>query len=401
MTGFVAEHAGRLAKLWTVSAVIFAGVPCSHAQVCPFSGAYGTVAASLGTTPCVSVKAPQGRKFVVFTKTETYVHWQNGNGCMSSILGSCDQAQSLTLSISGIGYAYTLSGTVAGTPPGFEWADAVGPPQCVDTVPCTTCLNTEVSDVQTCATGDQVCLGIVQAKYNACIANLAMDSVVVSTRMSSEVMTLPAALTSAGPATLTMSTTESGGQVTLGGNLQITASLYSDTRFTLTQSSSAFRPRDARDPAAYCNAADQAGQMHDGDCHPQYTVQFACNTSSSGTAGNRMDSPLLLAAAGNWPRSSAFGRRPRFGLPRLPILPFISSAPPCPSLAALYQFQLAPQTQWLRGTSTNFGADTATDPDYIFEKGPNIAYNTDANLGAPQNGMLSISRLPFCQKRKL
>ena len=50
---------------------------------------------------------------------------------------------------------------------------------------------------------------------------------------------------------------------------------------------------------------------------------------------------------------------------------------------------LAPQTQWLQGTSTNFGDDTAADPDYVFERAKN------PTLSAPQDGGLSISTPGF------
>ena len=58
---------------------------------------------------------------------------------------------------------------------------------------------------------------------------------------------------------------------------------------------------------------------------------------------------------------------------------------------------LAPQTQWVQGTSTNFGSDTRANPDYVFEQGnvpgSNQALNT--TLAAPQNGGLSIATQDF------
>ena len=54
-----------------------------------------------------------------------------------------------------------------------------------------------------------------------------------------------------------------------------------------------------------------------------------------------------------------------------------------------YTFQVAPQTQWLVGTSTNFGDDTDRDPDYLFEQIKNLT------LATPQNGGLLINTPGF------
>jgi len=243
---------------------------------------------------------------------------------------------------------------------------------------------------------DQACIDQARATFAACTANLAHDRVVVSSRQSFKVLPLPAGLTGSGPATLTMSTASTGNVPLLGALLTIAAGLNSDARFTMNQTFSTFRPRDAHDKAANCIAADQNGQTHDGDCHPRYSVQFVCNTSLPSHAENRWAPPLLLASAGAWPLRG-LPARPR-GLRPGPLALFVSAPPPpCPNPPVLYQFQLAKQTEWLQGTSTNFGSDTAADPDYVFEQGNVAEYNIplNMNLAAPQNGGLSISTPGF------
>jgi hypothetical protein len=105
--------------------------------------------------------------------------------------------------------------------------------------------------------------------------------------------------------------------------------LFGGTRFTLSQTQPSFRPRDARDPAAYCNQADAAGQTHDGDCHPQFTATLT---------GLESYAPSL---AGVISPSIAFT---------------LTAATP-----------LAPAGTWLQGTSTNYGTDDVTVPDYLFD----------------------------------
>jgi hypothetical protein len=115
--------------------------------------------------------------------------------------------------------------------------------------------------------------------------------------------------------------------------LSVDLGFYGGTSLKLTQTPSAFRPRDARDAASECSA-------NDGDCHPQFTVTLAGLGSYQMSQGNDI----------YWPDLNALS----------------------PSIA----FTLAPATvpppsagPWLAGTSTNYGADKDTDPDYLFEQG--------------------------------
>jgi hypothetical protein len=390
-----AMRSGLATNLWLLSLMLLAGLPSAWAQGCTSQGVTGSISASLNVTPCVQVTAPQGRKFVIFTLSETYEHWQNGNGCQSNLLGDCGNALSLQVSINPIGFSYTLAGSVGTLPPGPGWTDTVGNSLCVDPA-CVPCQADELAEINACHM-DQACIQKALDKYAACTAGLAHDSPIVSTRQSTKIFRLPSGLTDNGPATLTMSTTSMGNQPLLGGLLLMSAGLYSDTRFTMNQTSSTFRPRDARDTAANCIAADQNGQTHDGDCHPRYTVQFVCGTSLPSHAENSLTPPLLLASAGAW-RLRGLSARPRAVLGPKPIALFIGAPPPpCPNPPVLYQFQLDKQTEWLRGTSTNFGSDTAGDPDYVFEQGNvpgyNVALNTD--LSPPQDGGLRISTPDF------
>jgi hypothetical protein len=66
--------------------------------------------------------------------------------------------------------------------------------------------------------------------------------------------------------------------------LAVELQLFGGVNLTLTQASGSFRPRDSRDNAAYCAAADPAGQMHDGDCHPQFTAKLTGLESYATTA---------------------------------------------------------------------------------------------------------------------
>jgi len=375
--------------------MLFAGPPSARAQGCTPQGVVGSISATLNVTPCVQVTAPQNRKFVIFTLSESYEHWQSGAGCQSHLLGDCGNALSLQVSIGPIGFSYTLAGSVGTAPPGGGWTDVVGNPICVDPA-CAQCESDEVAAIDACNM-DQACIQQAQATFVACQANLAHDRMVVSARQSFKVLPLPPGLTSGGSVTLTMSTASTGNVPLLGNLLTLAAGLNSDTRFTMNQTPSPFRPRDARDPAANCIAADQNGQTHDGDCHPRYTVQFVCGTSLPSHAGNSLTPALLLASAGAWRLPSLFAR-PRGRLGTGPIALFVSAPPPpCPNPPVLYQFQLAKQTDWLPGTSTNFGADTAADPDYLFEQGNVPGYNVplNTNLAAPQNGGLSIATPGF------
>ncbi len=118
-------------------------------------------------------------------------------------------------------------------------------------------------------------------------------------------------------------------------------------------------------------------------------MQFACNLVSPLDArlGNPND-PVFVAGVGGWAPPVGFASRNRKGWLH-PILPFTSSAPLCPQLPVKFTFQLAPQTQWLVGTSTNFGDDTDRDPDYLFEQIKN------PTLATPQNGGLLINTPGF------
>ncbi len=83
-------------------------------------------------------------------------------------------------------------------------------------------------------------------------------------RQTTKVIPLPPALTSNGPAQITVSSQQVGGQPLLGSLIMMTAGFYGDTHFIMNQTSSTFRPRDARDAAAKCGevAAVQLGVTH-------------------------------------------------------------------------------------------------------------------------------------------
>jgi hypothetical protein len=114
---------------------------------------------------------------------------------------------------------------------------------------------------------------------------------------------------------------------------------FSQGNLALTQTSSTFRPRDARDPAAYCTTADPAGQTHDGDCHPQFTATLTGLETYSGTP-TEYGTALISALS------------PSIGFALTPATPF------------------APPGTWLPGTSTNYAganSDSNTVPDYLFD----------------------------------
>jgi hypothetical protein len=138
--------------------------------------------------------------------------------------------------------------------------------------------------------------------------------------------------------------------------LGVTVGLLGGTRFTLSQTQPSFRPRDARDPAAYCTQADATGQQHDGDCHPQFKVTLT-GLESYGPGWAGIISPSIAFT--------------------------LTAATP-----------LAAAGTWLQGTSTNYGTDAVTDPDYIFEASKQTAANLTvegplsmvANPGSFQTG---------------
>lgn len=78
---------------------------------------------------------------------------------------------------------------------------------------------------------------------------------------------------------------------------------------------------------------------------------------------------------------------------QITFTPGLLTPSPCPVPPAIYKFTLSPQTTWMQGTSTDFGADRAVDPDYVFERGLVAGYPTALNttLAPPQDGGLSIS----------
>ena len=157
------------------------------------------------------------------------------------------------------------------------------------------------------------------------------------------------------------------------GGTSIGTTVYGDVRFVMSQTPDVFRPRDARDPAAHCTVPDATGQTHDGDCHVKYTANFVCNAGA----------PMKQLRTG--PGRTAPDVQ-------IPFTPGPGSAN-CPAPPATYKFTLSPQTTWLVGTSSNFGADTAEDPDYVFEQGPVAGSATPLNtaLAPPQDRGLSIS----------
>ena len=121
---------------------------------------------------------------------------------------------------------------------------------------------------------------------------------------------------------------------------------------TLTQTPQSFRPRDGREDAiAHCITADAQGQTHDGDCHPQFTLQVWLNMGEGG-------SPDYLQAYLN---------------PQATLT--IEHAPG--------------QTAWLPGNSTNNGTDSASFPDYAFEAAEN------PGLPQPSADGTSLANIPL------
>jgi hypothetical protein len=120
--------------------------------------------------------------------------------------------------------------------------------------------------------------------------------------------------------------------------LGVHVGLYGGASLRLTQARSNFRPRDARDDAAQCS-------QNDGDCHPQFAA--ALTGLEQSLQGGYVNSPVNFSFS--------------------PSIAF-SLAPATPGV---------PAGAWLPGTSTNYGTDGATDPDYLFETGQQ---QTTANL---------------------
>lgn len=386
-TGVVAR------SLWLATLGLLFVSRHASGQACASSGAFAAVDGLAGPL-CAQATAPKGRQVVILTLLENYTYWKAGVGCNSRVVGDCAPS-SMQLTIAAIGYTYSLSGSASQPPAGTGWTTQESPPECTDPG-CAPCLEKETKAITACNM-DQTCVQAAQADYQVCTSGLAHDILVLANRQSAKVIPLPPGLTSNGPVVLEVRVTSSG-QANLG-NLRITAGLYSDVHFTLTQTPAAMRPRDARDSAAHCTTPDVRGQVHDGDCHPQYTVGFACNTSSTHALLRQNDEsdPVLLAAASGAPASSAYARLRRRRLLGS-MFPYVSAPPPmCPNPRVSYQFLLTPQTQWLQGTSTNFGSDAADQPDYVFERGAVAGYpmSLNMNLAAPQDGGLSISTPGF------
>ena len=120
----------------------------------------------------------------------------------------------------------------------------------------------------------------------------------------------------------------------MGPGISARFALYGDL-FALTQTPYAFRPRDDRDRAV--NGADVA-QCGDnpGDCRPSFTASL-----------------------------TGMQNRPTTGAPLADGSPDPLSTPPY-SAIDLRLSHPTYQTAWLKGVSTNGGADSATDPDYVF-----------------------------------
>jgi hypothetical protein len=202
---------------------------------------------------------------------------------------------------------------------------------------------------------------------------------------------LPQNLTKNAPVTLTVRGSASG----TGTSVAFNGMFYSDTRFILTQTPDAFRPRDGRDSAANCTTPDSQGLTHDGDCHPRYKVQLATGpVSPQDLAVLEFRRPQSLMWAGLPPSVAILNRistrvKPRMNLGGLGSA-WAIAPPPTPTLAASYTFELSlPSSlsgrKWLKGTSSNRGTDTENDPDYIFEPDRNTT------LAPPAAGGLTIA----------
>jgi hypothetical protein len=124
--------------------------------------------------------------------------------------------------------------------------------------------------------------------------------------------------------------------------LSVVLGLYGGTGLKLTQTEAAFRPRDARDAAAQCG-------QYPGDCHPQFKAVLT-------GLGQFISAPIMM-----WQSGPVY-------VPDALLSPTIDF-----TLTAANP--LAAAGTWLQGTSTNYGADLSTDPDYVFEPGPQTAAN--------------------------
>lgn len=166
------------------------------------------------------------------------------------------------------------------------------------------------------------------------------------------------------------------GWINAGANLMVNVS--NDTQLAIQQTPSAFRPYDARDPAvvgrADCRAFDPVNPVND-NCHVVYSVWF------SGLKGEIILSPMgakvsrVVRPSGATPmRVPAVARADQGNAMVLP---------------ATFRFTLSRPTavtSWLKGTSTNYGTDSTSVPDYFF--GPQV---TNSNLETPSADGLSIA----------
>jgi hypothetical protein len=234
----------------------------------------------------VTVTVPKGQKFVVLTQV-----WNYATAAKAPVAWDETESADFTVTVTGLAQPYTLTkhGDIH-TPPPAEWTKD----------------------------GDS-------GNYSYWHLNIVNAFDVSSlTQANSIMLTLQLQIT--------IPETPGGYGYLNFSPLSVDLGLYGGTSLKLTQTSSSFRPRDSRDPAAQCST-------NDGDCHPQFTATLAGLESFVGSLRDYDETPVSIL-------SPAI----RFTLAPGTVPPSAQGAGP-----------------WLAGTSTNYGPDSDADPDYVFE----------------------------------
>jgi len=337
--------------------VLLSGIPARAQVNCPSAGTQGGVGFSNDAfdqrySTCAQVTVPKGRQFIILQVNEFTMRWQGTNGCSGDWAiqqyGSCTPPMTMQVSVTGMGLNYTsdqITAPFSSPPSDFGWSSTTLEKQCV-TVAC----------IVECEAIPAECDVIIAATG---------DSQTIYSRWYYKVLALPGGTTQTDDGTVMVQLNLSASLNNYGTML---ATVYGDTQFTMTQTSSTFRPFDARDPVVDC---PQTPSPPLGDnCHQIYQVQLTL----PGRPGVVLSSQARRAGPG---------------------LPTASTEPKDLTMTGdfttLFQFGLAPPTRlvngspapgaWLPGTSTNYTPPNtdlgAPDPDYVMESRLNPSLTID------------------------
>lgn len=221
-------------------------------------------------TICVQTQLPKGQKLILVDLAFRSGRWQSGADCASNNCSSATVTFTLTGPSGALIGPVSLSGSSAPGPAlGPDWQGGV----CVEDGPsnCVYCIGSSCTGVFPCW---QYLFGYLCKQQNP---SYTFDDWLYSWKETQQFLDV-SALTANGPVTLTLTGTAAGNPTSWP--VQINGGV-SSVAFKMQQTtSSTFRPRDARDPAA-TSGCDQ----NPTDCRQTFNVGLSGMPTSCGEAG--------------------------------------------------------------------------------------------------------------------